>query len=1179
MQKNDILIPGLTLRHLLPWALLLAMFLACQQVTVAADTVWQIGKFDHSSAEFKQETTGQPSSGSTLSQASVLYIIGKSSPKTDWPAYQPGSANTKAGHHPHPYSIRFNLPNAPKGRYFLKVGFVSVGRNDLPTLQLEINGQMGWVYHHAQWHDVPGDKYYADETSVEIPTPALKQGANTLILTAIDEPGSGEEAESKGLAYDAIEMDHDAGQAFDPSNVNVHIEPTIFYQYKDDHLVELVDIYVHSNSAVADGHFELKVGNQDVSASLTSNRNFGEERLQFALPEFAAGTSGEALVTRGENTQRIPVTLSPAKKWKLLIVSHEHIDVGYTDYQPKVAEIQSRVLDEAMEMIRQHPDYRYSVDGYWVIQEFLAGRNAEDRAKLLQMVREHKILVPADYANLLTEFPAVETLIRSLYPSHQFDRENGANFNYASITDVPSQSWSYSSVLASAGLKYFTSGSNQERGPILMLGDLGPRSPYYWEGPDGGKVLMWYANGYGHVGGIFGMPPGITTGRAALPGYLQMYASPEYKASTVMLYGAQWENSDLFPQQATLAEDWNKAYAYPQLAYSDFGSAIQEIANQLGDSIPVIKGDGGPYWEDGIYSDTQNAILARNIEQRAPSAEKLSTLSSLLHPNVQIERSAINQLWQNMLLFDEHTWGAWQSDSSPESEETVRQQAVKDAFATQAEQDMHYIMERGMAAISDYINDPKGTLVVFNTLNWQRNGLVEADLLKGSELIDLVSGNPVPYQVVSNLPNFPSDPSQPPFQRVRFVTQDVPPLGYKCYSIRTEGAKPVPAPAAAKPGTILENNFYRVTFDVQSGAVKSIFDKELKKELVDSGSPYRFDEYLYVSGGEQPPHNRLLFAGAKLPAPEIAIHRATAGHLVSIERTPFGTIAHLESSNTNTPKVQTDVILFDSQKKIEIINHVQKKAVYAKEAVYFAFPFAGDNPQVRYDLQNGVVDPTHDLLPGADREWFSLQHWTSVQSGGVTAAIVPEDAELFTLGDIVRGKWSTELDQHRGTIFSYVMNNYWWTNYVARQGGDFTFRYVVTSGKNLQPGELSRLGWEEMTPLEANEIIANDKETSPPRPLDKAQGSFLQVDQSNVVLVNWKAAEDGHGTILRFLEVAGTANQAEVQIPILQVQAAWMCNAVEENQQPLETTGHGVAFAVKPFQIVTVRVEGTPTVY
>src|SRR5208283_6248071 len=108
------------------------------------------------------------------------------------------------------------------------------------------------------------------------------------------------------------------------------------------------------------------------------------------------------------------------------------------------------------------------------------------------------------------------------------------------------------------------------------------------------------------------------------------------------------------------------------------------------------------------YSDTQNAIIVRQAEQRAPSAEKLSTLSSLVHPYVQVERAALDGLWRNLLLFDEHTWGAWQSISSPESEETLRQQAVKDAFATQAQQDLDYVLERGMAAISDYINDPKG---------------------------------------------------------------------------------------------------------------------------------------------------------------------------------------------------------------------------------------------------------------------------------------------------------------------------------------------------------------------------------------------------------------------------------------------------------------------------------------
>jgi hypothetical protein len=1167
MKRSHFRISGLSLPALMFLVSAMLGALITPRAMAAPQTVWQIGKFDHSPAEFSRQAPKGP----------VTYTVGTSTPGRDWPAFQPGSSDVKAGLRPHPYTILFNLPNGPQGLYFLKVGFVTGWRSRLPTLQVTLNGQQGWAYHHLQRHDVPGDKYWADVVQLDLPTSALKRGPNTLVLTAIDEPAPGENSGSPGLTYDALELDQDPGQTYDADKVSVEIQPTIYYQQKGERLAELVDVYVHHNSPDSSGRFEMSYGEDSVSADLTSHPGFGEERLQLAVPEFSPGTRADVAVTLGGNSQRFSMTLTPAKKWTLLLVSHEHIDVGYTDYQAKVSEIQSRVLDEAMEMIRDHPDFRYSVDGYWVIQEFLAGRNAEDRQRLAQLVRERKIFVPAEYANLLTEFPAVETLIRSLYPSHQFNRENGAPFDYANITDVPSQSWSYASVLAAAGLKYFTSGSNPDRGPIVTLSNLERESPYWWEGPDGSRILMWYSNSYGHVGSVFGMPPEVKTGHERMPGYLATYSSPEYKANTVMLFGAQWENSDLFPQQATIVEDWNKTYAYPKLAYSGFADALHTIADQLGDSIPAIKGDGGPYWEDGIYSDTQNAILARRAEQRAPSAEKLSTISSLVHPYVQVEGSALRRLWQNLLLFDEHTWGAWQSISSPESEETVRQQTVKDTFATQAEQDLNYVLERGMAAISDYINDPSGTLVVFNTLNWQRSGLVEADVQKSTELVDLVSGEAVPYQVLSDLPVVVTGSGNPSFQRIRFVAQDVPPLGYRSYTLR---------PAAAKSGketelpagTTLENAYYRVVLDVESGAVKSIFDKELKKELVNAASPYRFNQYLYVSGGDQPPRNRLIFGDAKLPAPELTIHGAKGGRLVSVERTPFGVIAHLESSNINTPQVQTDIILFDSQKKIEFLNRVEKKKVYTKEGVYFAFPFAADDPRIRYDLQNGFVDPTRDLLPGAAKEWFSAQHWVAVQQGEVTAALIPADAELFTMGDIVRGKWPLELDQHRGTIFSYVMNNYWHTNYVAAQGGAFTFRYVLTSGSNLQPGQLSRLGWEEMTPLETNEIVQNDKEVSPPRPLDKAQGSFLQVNQPNVVLVNWKTAEDGKGSILRFLELAGETSEVSVQIPILQVKAAWRCTAMEEDQDPLSTVEHGLTFSIKPFQIVTVRVEGVPVV-
>jgi hypothetical protein len=169
-------------------AMVMSVVMACTKATAVPTTLWQIGKFDQSSAEFNQGGAGRASSGGTLPQTPVVYIVGKSDPKRDWRAYQPGSANARAGHRPHPYSIQFYLPSELQGRYFLKVGFVAGRRRHESNLQLAINGQQGWVYHHPHWHDVPGDKYWSDEATVEIPAPALKSGANTLVLTAIDEP-------------------------------------------------------------------------------------------------------------------------------------------------------------------------------------------------------------------------------------------------------------------------------------------------------------------------------------------------------------------------------------------------------------------------------------------------------------------------------------------------------------------------------------------------------------------------------------------------------------------------------------------------------------------------------------------------------------------------------------------------------------------------------------------------------------------------------------------------------------------------------------------------------------------------------------------------------------------------------------------------------------------------------
>ena len=73
----------------------------------------------------------------------------------------------------------------------------------------------------------------------------------------------------------------------------------------------------------------------------------------------------------------------------------------------------------------------------------------------------------------------------------------------------------------------------------------------------------------------------------------------------------------------------------------------------------------------------------------------------------------------------------------------------------------------------------------------------------------------------------------------------------------------------------------------------------------------------------------------------------------------------------------------------------------------------------------------------------------------------------------MRGNWPAEFRPQSSTIFSWLMNNYWGTNFPAWQGGDFTFRYAITSVAQFDPQALTRLGLEALTPVERDDVPAS----------------------------------------------------------------------------------------------------------
>lgn len=1127
----------------------------------SGQTVWQIGTFDHSSVEFNHDLRFDNP------DLHVVYTVGKSK-LSDWPAYQPGSRVPEAKGRTFPYQIVFQLPQRPTSDYLLEIGMV-FNTPRYPNLLVDVNGKQGLYYVQRHVSYYPGDGgvdspiYGEGKLEIELPGSLFKAGQNTLTLTGVDDPGTPDMLSY--FIYDALRLTVESASSA-TSAFSANVEPTVYYEQKGDELYEEAYVTTTLPEKSRNGSVELLVGQQHFRATLSPTNDFGQQRFKFDVRAIDKPEEAQVVLRANGQTRRFETLFEPARQWTIDFVPHAHLDIGYTDYQPKVAEVHSRNIDKLLTYLPQHPNMDFSLDGSWIVQNYLATRTPAAQKQFFYLVRTGKIGVPAQYANLLTGYASLEELIRSADFTYALHRTEAVPFDYANITDVPSQTWSYPSILSALGLKYFAAAANSDRGPILLYGRWNTKSPFWWEGPDGSKVLMAYTRQYSQMYFTCGLPPQMANCQQSIPTFLEQFEAPGYKPDTVLMYGSQFENTDLQLGESGFVQKWNAQYAYPKFVITTFPGYFRYIDKKYGTQLDTVVGDGGPYWEDGFGSDAKFTAIDRNNQQRATSAEKLSTVATFVDPDLAPPRQLIANMWRSLILYAEHTFDSWDSVYRPDSEEAKRQLATKNEYVREEQQEVNSLAERSLGQVANEVHMPSGTLLVFNTLSWQRNGLVSLDLDNGETIAEYPSLKPVPVEVVRKGSGY---------DRVRFLAADIPPMGYRCYRfVSAPKDAPPPAVQQSQQTNVMENAFYRLTVDPATGAVSSIFDKQLNKELVDAKSPFKFDQYLYVSGGGEG-EQQIVYLQKSLPVAHLTIHPSTGGRVVGLRKTPYGQVLTVESNDVHTSTIRTDIILFDNQKQIEFVNHFTKEAVDQKEAVYFAFPVAADQPDFAYEIQNGWVNPSHDMLKGAGLEWFSVRHWVSVSNANLSAAIVPLDAPLVTLGDINRGVWPEKFAPNSSTIFSYALNNYWHTNYRAEQGGDFTFQYVFTSGSHLSPVDLARFGRAAMTPLETDQIVDQDKSGDPARPLTPTPTSFLRVSAPNVVVEDWKASNDGQGSIVRLLEVGGEAATFRITFPLFNLQHAWIANAVEENQKELPVSGSFVDLSIKPHQILTVRIEAS----
>ena len=1075
-----------------------------------AELLWEIGKADNDTGEFALGPDGY-----AKFQEDPVYVVGRCEAGKDWPYAQPGPHDVWAGGRPHTFSIVFGLKEAPKeGECRLVVDLADTHGTAPPRLRVAVNGKASDVAlpNGGGAASISGDPSQGNEHRFTIAVPAteLRTGGNEVSITTVS---------GSWVLYDWV------GFEAPPGLVLVPPKGTIIRSVRSAPALVEVDGRLCQTVTVDLRHFddpaEATVELSGVPPQKVALRP-GDNTAEATVPAVERATPVTVSVKAGGRTIGTrDLLLEPVRKWVVYILPHSHVDIGYTEVQTKIEQDHWRFYEQAIEASKKTADYpagaqfKWNVEVLWATDSYLRQATPEKRKAFLDAVRAGWIGLDALYGNELTALCRPEELVRLTDLARRLRADEGLPIESAMISDVPGYTWGIVPVLAQSGVKYFSIGPNGGHRIGYTLSEWGDK-PFWWVSPSGKeKVLVWIPR-TGYWRGFRGGPE--------LLGYLRQLEEAAYPYELVQVRHCLGDNAGPGVDLCEFVKDWNTKYAFPHLVIATTREMFHDFEKRYADRLPTFRGDFTPYWEDGAGSSARETALNREAAERLVQAEALwAMLSPRTYPDPDFYAA-----WRNVILYDEHTWGAHNSITEPDSDFAQAQWKIKQAFAVDADAASRKLLEAALALRGD----PPGkaaAIEVLNTTSWSRTDLVvlAKEMAPAGMVVKGADGNPVPCQRLAS-------------GELAFLAREVPALGSARFALAA-GEPSSDGRAAAKDAG-LTNGDITVALDAKTGAIAGLKAKGLAADLVAPSAGVGLNAYFYVAGRDpkDPKRNGPVKIRVK-------------------ERGPLVASLVVESDAPGCRGLVREVRLVDGLPRVDIVNIVDKEKVRQQESVHFGFAFNVPEGVMRMDVPWAVVRPEADQMAGACKNYFTVQRWVDVsnQDFGVTWATV--DAPLVEVGaitvDPVSVGWIKHLEPST-TLYSYVMNNYWETNYKADQEGPTTFRYALWPHAAFDAAAAQRFGIEQSQPLIAVRARADGAALAP----------ALRVEPAGVMATALKPSRDGKAWIVRLFNTTGRAEKAVVRWGDPAPKGVWLSSLGED-------AGAKVAGPIDmgPWEIVTLR--------
>lgn len=825
---------------------------------------------------------------------------------------------------------------------------------------------------------------------------------------------------------------------------------------------------------------------------------------------------------------------------------NSHIDAAWLWPWTETVDVVKRTWGTALQLMNEYPDYKFTQSAA-AYNSWIADKYPVMNDEIKRRIKEGRWeIVGGMWVEPDLNMPDGESLVRQLLVGKRFfKKEYGVDVRVGWNPDSFGYTWQLPQIYKKSGVDYFVTQKMHWNDTNQL-----PLRLFWWESPDGSKVLTYFPTDYVHAS--------VTPSRIAKD-YVESVERNPGMTKMMDLYGIGDHGGGMTRTMLDGLQEWMKpGKVAPKLEHhtaQEYFSAVEthlDAKSPVWDYTSIAKGwtpprqeAAGtmqiPTWKDELYFEYHRGVYTtqaahkrhmRESEEALLDAEKYASLAWLTgtkYPTADFEDS-----WKKVTFNQFHDLAAGSGigviyrDAAEDYKHVFQQ--THDADSASMPSLMASIDTRG----------PGVPVVVFNPLAWQRSNTVTVHVQmpeaapQGIHLED-AKGDTLLSQLLS------ADAKTNSFTLL-VRAQDVPSLGYTVLRA-VAGQKPAQSDLHAN-GFTLENSLLKAVIDPKTGCITSLVEKKTGFETIAAGgcgnqlqtfadNPTKYDAWNIDPGTLD--------------------HHTSIDSLDSIKLVTKGPLrASIEIERTwQKSHFKQDIILEADSDHLQFDNHVDWHEDHV--LLKAAFPLAATSAKATYEIPYGTIDRSTLRVNSFEKAQFEVpaMRFAELGDGQHGVAVLNQTKYGYdAVGNLLRltllraPTWPDPVADRGPENFSYA---------VYPHAGDWKQAMTMRHGYNFN------------YPLQAFQAEAHDGS-------EAATHSYASIQQDNVVLTALKKAEDRDALVFRMFEWEGKSGDVKLQVPP-GASFAVLSDLMENPQADhLKMDGNTVTVPVHPYEIVTVQV-------